>query len=376
MKKILAVVCLLFLAHSASAAEFLAPSTDRDGGNLNLGTQESHKNLYVAGNNLTINSATKGDLSAAGGMVTIDGNVEKSLMVAGGNLFINGAVGENAKIAGGNVSISSSVAGDLLVGSGNLTISDKASIGGDLIIAGGNVTINAPVKGNLKIAGGTVTINSKISGNINAQISRQLIFGDKAEVVGKIYYKSPEAASISSSAKLGAIAYTPWQKNTRSIKAFLTAAFAIKLLAWILAACLLSYLWLKRTKQVTGLALQKPWESLGLGLISFLVWPLGAVVIFLTFVGYYVGVVLAIGYVLFLLFSTLFATIIIGQFVIKYLTKPNEQAPAWQPAVIGVLIWEVLKFIPVIGWLVCGIVFLMAFGALVKAAKMSWAENN
>src|SRR3989344_4261573 len=133
MKKIFGFIAVLGLsALPVMAAEFIAPDKGADP-NVGTLTQETHKNLYIAGAAVTINGPSLGDLYAAGGMVTVNGIVEKDLMVAGGNINLNGSVGDDLRVAGGNISISAPVAGDLLVAGGNVTVAQKATVGADLV---------------------------------------------------------------------------------------------------------------------------------------------------------------------------------------------------------------------------------------------------
>jgi hypothetical protein len=279
------------------------------------------------------------------------------------------------RCSAGNINISTSVGGDLVIAGGNITLSDKANVAGDLVIAGGNVIVNAPVKGNIKFVGGDLSVNSQVGGNIDANVSNRLIFGSNTEVSGKVSYKAPKAAIVDKNAKLGSISFTPKEGGSRAgVKAVLTAALLIKLLAWILATWLLLHLRKHFVKESQNLMQAKPWESLGIGLLGLLGWPLVTVLILLTAVGYYVAVILGVFYVLLLLFSALMSAIFLGSLSWHYLSKGQEVAN-WQVAVLGVVLWQLLAFIPVLGWLVCAVVYLMVMGSLVKIIKKEISIN-
>src|SRR3989344_3003471 len=134
MKKILALLTLLGLVviiPVAYAAEFMAAGKD---GNISIGSSETHRNLYIAGGNVSVNSPISGDLFAAGGGVNITGNVEQDLFAAGGNINVAGNVGGDARVAGGSIVLNNPVGGDLLVAGGNVSLSERAIIGGDLVV--------------------------------------------------------------------------------------------------------------------------------------------------------------------------------------------------------------------------------------------------
>lgn len=376
MKKILVLASLFLFASSANAAELMAPKKS-ESPNFTISASEQHKNLYAAAPNLTVNSKTLGDLTAAGGTVTLIGEVENGLLLAGGNLSVSGPIGGNARIVGGNVNISTSISGDLVIVGGNVTISQKASIGGDLILAAGNVILEAPVAGKINFVGGNLTVNSKINGGINARLTDRLIFGPQAEVLGNVTYKSPVKALIDGGARLGQLTYNPSVDNSKAkIATILTAALVIKLLAWMLASWILLKIRKNRIKEVVEIMQKKPWESLGYGLLALVAWPIVTVLILLTAVGYYAAIILALVYILLLLIGGLISSLFVGHLAMHYLTKASQNVPAWQIAVLGVVLWQLISYVPIIGWLTCAIIFLMVFGSMMRLVKQQIKIEN
>jgi hypothetical protein len=150
-------------------------------------------------------------------------------------------VGGDARVAGGNITISSPIGGDLLIAGGNISLTEKSSVSGDLVIGGGNVILNAPVMGRLKAGVGNLTINSKIEGDVEIYSSGRgkgegnVVFGPKAEVLGKIFHKGSKQAVIQEGAKVSAIDFTlhTGRKAMAALAGFLTAAVLIKLIAWL-----------------------------------------------------------------------------------------------------------------------------------------------
>ncbi|MBL8030587.1 MAG: hypothetical protein JNN11_05060 [Candidatus Doudnabacteria bacterium] len=377
MKKILAIVALLLVTTSVQAAELMAPQSEKEA-NLNISASEVHKNLYVAAPNLSVNGKTEGDLTAAGGTVTLEGQVEDDLILAGGNLFVNGPIGGNARIAGGNINVSSRVAGDLVVAGGNVILSERAIVEGDLVVVGGSVVINAPIKGSVRFVGGELTLNSKVDRDVNIRATSRVVVDSKAEVVGKLSYKSPVEVVVKDGASLNEVVYTPMAKkdNRAKLAGFFTATLVIKLLAWMLAAWLL--LVLRRTKLENVLATVKsqPWESLGFGFLALIGWPIAVLVVALTIVGYYVALVLGLAYVAALLIASLMSAIFVGNLAMGYLAKGEKHVPSWQIAVLGVLLWQLLSLIPIVGWVVKAAVFVMVLGALFKYIKSELKEKS
>jgi hypothetical protein len=366
----------LIVGTNVYAAELIAPEDESDA-NVVIGSNETHRNLYTVGGNVAVNSNIVGDLVVAGGMVTLDGSVEQDVMAAGGTLLLNGQIGGDARIAGGNITISSAISGDLLIGGGNITISERASIGGDLVIGGGNVTINAPVRGMLRIAGGNVTINSRIENGGTAVVDQRITFGPRAEIPGRFTYRAPEEARVQDGANVPSLEFTKLEKRGgRNVAGLLTAAFLIKLLAWIVAGLLLVKFRKRFVYGVTTSVQEKPWENLGWGLVGIIVIPILTVLLFVTFIGYYVGLIVLFSFILAIIIVNLLAALVLGYIALRYMSRTGESPVDWQAIVIGVVVLTLVRWIPFVGWIVCAILFLMTFGAILKMVKESFSTKE
>ncbi|MEJ0021117.1 MAG: hypothetical protein WDN47_00870 [Candidatus Doudnabacteria bacterium] len=364
MKKIAILsLALLAFAFTASAAEFIQPPSKMQG-SVSTMEQDVHKNLYIAGANVTVNSKTLDDLAAAGGMVTINGDVEKDLLLAGGNLTVNGAVGDNARIAGGNISISGPVLGDLVVAGGNITVAEKATVGGDLVVGGGNITVDSDIKGNVKIGGGAVMINSTITGNVDVMANKSLTFGPNSVVMGRIVYKGPSEAIIQDGAKVSTIDFTMIASRNVAgkIAALITIATLIKLLALFIAAWVLNRIFKGTFQTLSEHIYAKPWHSMGIGALVLFGVPLLAVILMITVLGLYLGLFLLVSYCLILLTSALLMPYFVGASVVAMYNKTSNLKLGWQELVYGLLIVTLVGWIPFIGWLAVLLVYLMTIG--------------
>lgn len=371
---VLAGAVLLLSANFVSAADIVGPKDSQE--NFTVGAEETHHNLYTGASTLTVNGATTGDAFLAGGTVTQNGNVEQDLAAAGGTLILNGTTGGDLRAAGGTITVNGPVTGDVLIAGGTVNLTEKASVGGDLILAGGTVDIAGSVIGSVRVYGGKVRINSKITGEVWVEAGEQLTFGPKAEVTGKVTYRGPKQAIMEAGAQVSPIQFTATESKSGgggAFKAFFTGALLIKLLAWIIAILLLIKLMPAKTKTAIEIAHAKPWASLGIGFLALVATPIAVIILFITFIGYYVALAVLSMYVTMLIFSALIGSLFLGNLLIKWLTKKPDQVLDWQSAVIGVAVYMVLSFIPFVGWLACAILMLIALGSLVQMVKK---ENN
>ena len=77
----LALFVLALAAAPVMAAEVVSPAAGNP--SVVLNSQESHKNLYAVGGQVTVNSDTLGDLTTAGGTISVTGKVEQEALIAG-----------------------------------------------------------------------------------------------------------------------------------------------------------------------------------------------------------------------------------------------------------------------------------------------------
>jgi hypothetical protein len=378
MKKIsiFMAVCSLFVGLTATtyAAEFIAPSND-DNSKVKTSSTEVHRNLYTAGGSVTISGETKGDLYAAGGTLTIEGPVEQDVVVAGGTVNILGNVGGDVRVFAGTVIISGTVGGDLLGFGGTITTSEKSTIAGDVVVGSGDITIDGPVGGMLMASGGTVSINNKVAGTVKIQCSEQLTFGSKAEVAGAITYYGKKEAIVKDGAKVSSIDYKPYKDGRKDgatrkgMAGLIGFGFAIKLLAWIISGMLLIGLFKTKTQSVVDLINKEPGKNLGIGFLVLIVGPIGGLLVLITLVGYYVALLSFLAYLLFFGLSALLASIFIGAWLVKVLTKRPSLSADWQAVLVGVAIMAILALIPVFGWLIVAVLSIIALGALVRVLR-------
>jgi hypothetical protein len=358
-------ISLVSLSPLAYAAEFIQNGS---AGQITVPASETHKNLYTVGGSVTINGATTGDLTVAGGTVVVSGPVSGELLAAGGNVVVNSKIDGTARIAGGSIVINNPIGGDLVVAGG--TVSVAAPVSGDLVVGGGSVTVNAPIGGSVRIAGGSVVINSTIGGTVNVTANKSFTVGPAAVVVGTINYKGVQPANVDASAKIGAINFTKITPRARGVsKGFLTFGVLVQVIALMIVGFLLLRLRRRTFTDTNAYIYARPWSSLGLGILGLIVIPIAVIILFITFIGYYAALIVLLAYILMVLLTTVMSALFVGSFILRLFRKSPQISPDWQIVVLGVIVWELLAFIPIVGWIVLLVVYLMVFGASLVGIK-------
>lgn len=374
MKKLLtlaaaSLVMMLFLAPTAFAAEFIAP--DKESGNITLSSGETHKNVYIAGGSIFINSNITGDLYGAGGTIIVEGNVEQDVVLAGGTITINGQVGGDVRVAGGNIIINGAVAGDVIMGGGTLHLTEKATVNGDLVAGAGETTVDATVVGAVKIAGGTVTLNSSLPGKIDVMADQSFTIGSKAIITNVITYKGPQEAVVQDGAQIASIDFQKLEPNKggrvgHMFAALFTIAFVIKVIGLVLAGLLLMKLFPRTSTAAVESMQRSMWANLGIGFLGLIVAPIAFVILLMTFVGMYIAFMVMLVWLIMLLVAALVACVFAGAWIVKTLTKKETMTYDWQALLIGVVALAIIMLVPFIGGLLFFILMLMAFGGIIR----------
>lgn len=378
MKKIIFLFTLIVVfavSTTAYAAEFLTGRKDT-GGQVSVPASETHKNLYAAGSQVAVNGTTVGDLTVAGSSLVLNGPVSGGLLAVGGSIFSNANISGNARAAGGNITVSGPVGGDLVAAGGSVNLSESGAVAGDLIMAGGVLTIDAPIGGSAHIAGKTVFINSKINGSVNVTASQDLSFGPRAEVVGTVHFRGTKPALVDPAAKVKSIDYTQFNiKNpTPQFGRFAGLGILIQLLAFMIVGFVMMRFGRSFVVDSAGYVKSKPWASLGLGIVGLIVIPIVIILLFVTVIGYYAALLVLLSYIVLLALTTILGTLFLGEYILRLFNKSALGFPDWQIIVLGVIVWEILKLIPIVGWVILAVIYLMVLGAALAGIKRKFQQ--
>lgn len=378
MKKIFLVLILGFFVSFSMASAFSFVKPENENGNLSISSSEEYKNLYTVGSEININGSVKGDLVAAGGEFSLVGPVEQDVNIAGGNITISGPVGGDVRLAGGSVNISGKIDGDFLAAGGKVKLSEASNVKGDVAIAGGNIDILAPVSGDLKLAGENIVINSKIEGSVRVRASQTLTFGPKAEISGKIFYSGLKEAVVKDGAKISQVEFVKldMSKQKYLLGGLLTLGFVVKIVAFFLVGWLLMRLFRKTVFETSEIFIKNLPSSFFWGFAFLVLVPIISILLITTFVGYYLGIIALLLYVLILLVNSVFSCLVVGKIFLEKVLKQNNELVDWQLVLIGVVLFLVFKSLPFVGWVFGGFVYLTTLGSLIVIFRNLFKQNN
>lgn len=329
------------------AAEF------RTNDNISVGKSEViNDDVYIAGNNITIEGTINGDLFIAGNNIDISGNISGSAYIAGSLINLSGNIDKSLKIASGNCNISGKIGTDLFIGSGSTDIKDSAIVGGEVYVASGSVLVSGKT-GPIKASTENLTIKdtAQVNGNVTYWSNKDLIEEPGSTVSGEIIKKAQPANRYD------------FSRRTRAATSIASILFTI-IVAFILVL-------LFPKKSVSIISGWKDDFGLNLlwGLLFIILLPIAAILLMVTIIGIPFGIGLLLVFPIFLYLGKMVGIVSIGSWLAKFFKLKESKNIIWLGIVIGAILYALLSFVPVLGGLVKALIVLSGLGLLVK---MSW----
>ncbi len=246
----LAFVLIFGATGVAQAAEFPG------GGSLPAG-QTIDDDVFLQGQNVTVDGTINGNLLAAGQNITINGTVNGDAILAGSRVTVaeNAVINGNLFIAGSALQVNGKVTGSVFGGASALTLSATASIarnlyyggysletrpgnlvGKDAYFGGYQAILGGEIARDLNFAGAALELNGKVDRNAHLEVAspnpsettpfnpslfqqpgmpplpamlpQGLRIGNAAQIGGKLVYTSPvDQGSAIQAAPAGGIVY-------------------------------------------------------------------------------------------------------------------------------------------------------------------------
>lgn len=370
--------------------------------------------VIAFGREIHINGTVEGDLLGAAQSIIINGEIGDDARVAMFALQIpeNGLVTDDINAAAFSVIAQkgSRIGGDAYVLARQVELGGQ--LDGSLLGSMDALKIAGTVKGDVTVDvsapdGGPEQIGPLVQMFPVPLLASGLQIADTATIDGKLTYTSAGIGDISSGAKVGQEVYqTPAPAATPAVTAEPSEEEAP--LAVGPASILLSILWwviqlLRRfiTLLVITVLLvwlvpivipraaeklkEKPWPSLGWGCLAEIVFFVAMPVIFILIIGiglflglltlgglqgYFIGIGLllqALAVAVFAIVTSYVTKIIVSYFVGSWLWEKAKFKPAdnviW-PTLVGLVVFVVVRSIPILGWFIGWAVTLFGLGAL------------
>lgn len=333
----------------------------------------------TAGENVTLSGTVNGDVLVAGGTVTVDGVVNGDLLAAGGNVNLLGRVSEDVRVAGGNVFVNGTVGKNVTLAGGNLILSPLARVIGNLVTFGGNLDLKAPVGGDVTVFGGKVLLGGNVGGNVTGAMEK-IELSPEARVFGRLEYRSPEPATMASGAAVRgetihreidkgeffpAENWRGWRRDLKAPAAVMgTISVYLKVVSLVLTFILgwaFFSLFPKRTDSILKTLKNRFWPCFLTGLASMILLAPAVVFLAISLIGIPLIFILIPAYLFLAFLAKIFLAEVLGEKLLG--TRVKKGKLLW-PLLAGLVIYYLLRFVPVAGPLAVLIFAASGLGAI------------
>lgn len=408
---VIALVAMLLLGGVGSTFA----SDIRSGDSIRIGTGEViDDDLIIFGNTIVVNGTVNGDLVAFGNEVTLNGVVNGSAVMGGQTLNVNGQVKGTLYGGGGalHVNPTAYIARNLMFGGYSLQTEPGSVIARDVSMGGAQAVLAGKVGRDVQFGGRALELNGEVARNVRAEvaepgqieppvyygvnqppaISSGLRIAKNAKITGKLTYVSPvEQTNEILIQPVGGVVYQASQFNvtdtpTPSFSPYEWLFARLRDFFTVLIIGALA-LWLapRWVNAAVVNAQNKPLGSTGWGLlvlIAGLVLALGAlaaivlvgILLSVSTLGGLAAATFGVGFAGLGLAVTVFTAIVlwgakvivsclIGKLILRRFA--NDYADnAVLAFVLGLVLFELVAAVPILGPIVTLVVILLGLGAM------------
>ncbi|EKD53149.1 MAG: hypothetical protein ACD_61C00138G0002 [uncultured bacterium] len=323
-----------------------------------------NETVAVSAAGLSVDSDINGDLLCAGKDVTVNGNIKGDVLCAAQSIKINGNVDGNIRVIAQSVEISGLVSRNVYALSQNLSLTKFSSVKGDIFFGVQNVDLRGSLGRDLLGGADQLIISGSLLRNAKVMATRVSLV-DPGKIGGdfEYYIDNTGTASVSQkNVKGNIVRHEIVRKETPQdeMKNVSLAARCLGKIFWALSTILIGlvviYFLKPRVLKRVGIIASKPVVVGLIGLAVLILTPFVILLLLISVIGAPLAVVLLLEYIISIMLSAVYPSILVGGWMIKSLTKKKSDGLVW-PFIAGTVIIGLLMFIPPIG-LLTGFIFL------------------
>ena len=358
--KILTILAVLFLFLSPLA---FIKAAEPQTGNLHIQVEEIvNRNLYVLGEEITVDGTVGGDLIVISQKLTVNGRVEGDIIALSQEIKINGEVSGDIRVAGGSVLINGKVGRNLNVFSPDITIGSEARIAWDVYLIGSTAKVEGTIDGSLNGRLDNVLINAQIGKDLDLKMNEKsttntsptaprIRLTEETIINGNFTYRSLGQADFSQAIIAGETSWLTPQKTKDNNSLLWLWKELFLIFSALVVGLVLIFSGRKITKGVLTEMESTPLKTGLPGVLILLITPLLVFILALTIIGLPLAMIIAAVWLIALYVSKVLTAILLGQMILKK-TKVSGNGTEIYALVSGVVITWLLFALPYVGWII------------------------
>lgn len=383
--KIIAIFLVMILLFSTTVV--FAENTTADDGIMPI--SEDNHNVQNSTENSTNTTTSSND----------DNYKSHDVYLVGNNITIDYVVDGNLFVCANTVTINSQIGGDAFIIAKNLTINKEGYVFSNLFVCADSIDIKGVVYGvyalaqNLTISGGYVYRDLNVSCNtlnVNGVVGRNAFVNcytinfntdetNNGIIYGNLNYTSDSQISIPENVVKGKVDYTPTPVSVEiSVQEIITnfilhlGEFIVFVLIIWLACLLFAPKFLENASSYVG---KKSLSILGYGLLTLLVVPIACIILILLQLTANVSLLLLALYILAIVISKSLFTITVNSYICSKLNI-NKNIGILGMLIISAFVVGLLTTLPYVGGILSFVITVLGLGILIFSILPKKVRNN
>ncbi|MCI0405480.1 MAG: polymer-forming cytoskeletal protein [candidate division Zixibacteria bacterium] len=321
--------------------------------------------LILAVKEASISGRITGDLLFAGSGLSLAGPVEGNVWAAGQHVALKGPVQGSVRAFCSDLTIENGVGRNLLAFCGTARLPEGAVVGKDVHIFSGNLMVGGKINGRLNFYGGELVIAGTIGKGAKIQADK-ITLTSTARIEGDFTYTSKKEAKVEEGAVItGQTTHNlPKKKDGKPLSGWSVFWWLVWRTSELLTGFLLIALFQKQMTAIKGTVSDSFLKALGIGLLSFVVIPVLALLFAVIIIGLPLTLVLTAFYLVALVLACNFTGLPLGEGILR-LFKKEGPLSLYASMTVGVLVIQLLEEVPYFGMLVLLATAWIGLGAVI-----------
>ncbi len=358
---VLLVTAIFLFPCNSIASVFMAVD-----GNVVTRGELIEDDLYLFGNYSEVLGDVDGDVSAFVYSFSSSGTIHGNVNLFAYDSDSRGRIDRSVRLFTSSGVVDAHIERNLILFGNILKVERHAFIGRDLTCAGERVIMAGTVGGNTKLSGNSVVVKGVIEGNLEIE-SGNINILNPAIIKGDFIYKSHAEADIDDGVVIdGEVIWNEPDVAATDDDGDSTFSIITSFILFLLCLTtgLVLIIFFKRhTLESSNEIFKKPAQTFAVGLLSFAVFIIGSIVMFVLIVGIPVSILLvSLGIALFYV-GKIYSSIVLGRLVFKPLRE--GRMPLGIELLAGLIILSLTFQIPYFGWVIYLLTAILGMGAAI-----------
>jgi cytoskeletal protein CcmA (bactofilin family)/predicted anti-sigma-YlaC factor YlaD len=336
--------------------------------------------LLITGQSVSIDGTVNGNVYMWCHRAVIRGNIKGDLFTGNQSLEIDGTVEGNVYTYSQNVVVRGHVTRGLHAFAANIEVDKDGQVGNDTEAFSGDVRLDGTVGRDLDVKVGTLEIGGHVGRNVRVRAGDSITILAPARIDGNLdasvkntdHVHVEPGAAVAGKRHVQLTEKEPSRYSQRRFYVWQAVRLGAALLTGFVLFLLFPTLFAGRIESALGAL-----TAAGIGLVLLIVPPIAAILAGITLVGLPLGLIALMTWIAGLYLAKVFVAVAIGQMLVPPGADSKRQNASFAIALLlGLAIVFVAINLPYVGWLTKFLVLIMGLDLLGRQVLVAWRHTH